>query len=594
MKMDIHFFKKSNLKSISIIILLSIMMMLPQIYDQSVIFGADSIFHFNRFYDTAMQIKTGHYSYFMSLFGFNQSGRIVNALYGPMFAYLNGLLLLISGSWFKYQVLSGILINIVSGIGFYKLARKLGSHNEIAIGIAFLYMNTYWITSWSHSQQFTSFGAALMPYVAMQAVGMISKRQPKINILALAIVMAIVIQTHMLSAVFAVCLLIPFALVGFYLTSEKYLFMRNGVASVLLTLCLTGNVWMGFLDVSSNNKLIQPHPQTDLLSLSTNLSLDGGDSFGKLGILSSFLFITQIVLVLQKTSLISFENKLITIIGTLFLIISSSLIPWNIIGDSIPALDSFLQFPFRLVVISNILLLLSISLTLSQIELVKNFQTVNLPIAIVSVLSIVFFTLNFQGLSGISKSWNGDYVLSNRININFKKTDPAVIRSAFRDDNLGKPFTILQKSTPDYLPAHKDSKLWDDNNFHPYNENIKATFFNPLKVTKSIDSHNQLILKWQGNSKKVVTLPVYKYADSKMSLNHRALDNSKVQTTVVGAVRVKQVKGKNTFKIGYQPSRTFRYMSGLTVISWFTLIGFGAIKLFKHIRFLLTKNMVLK
>lgn len=50
---------------------------------KKVILGSDSVFHYNRFYEAAMQLKNGNFSYFLSLYGFQQSGRIVNALYGP-------------------------------------------------------------------------------------------------------------------------------------------------------------------------------------------------------------------------------------------------------------------------------------------------------------------------------------------------------------------------------------------------------------------------------------------------------------------------------------------------------------------------------
>ena len=53
------------------------------IYKKMSILGSDSIFHYNRFYEAAMQLKNGNFSYFLSLYGFQQSGRIVNALYDP-------------------------------------------------------------------------------------------------------------------------------------------------------------------------------------------------------------------------------------------------------------------------------------------------------------------------------------------------------------------------------------------------------------------------------------------------------------------------------------------------------------------------------
>lgn len=82
----------------------SILLVLPQYFSGGIILGPDFLFHYNRFYDTAMQIKTGNFQYFISTYGFQQSGRIVNALYGPIFAYLQGLLLLLSKTWYNYQI----------------------------------------------------------------------------------------------------------------------------------------------------------------------------------------------------------------------------------------------------------------------------------------------------------------------------------------------------------------------------------------------------------------------------------------------------------------------------------------------------------
>lgn len=83
-----------------VIVLVAVLLLLPQLTSRGVIAGSDFLFHYNRFYETAMQIKTGNFSYFMSLYGFYSSGRIVNALYGPYFAYFQGILVLINLSAF--------------------------------------------------------------------------------------------------------------------------------------------------------------------------------------------------------------------------------------------------------------------------------------------------------------------------------------------------------------------------------------------------------------------------------------------------------------------------------------------------------------
>ena len=91
-------------------LILFLILIIPLIYTGNPTFGTDMAFHYNRFYEAAMQIKNWNFSYFMSLYGFESSGRIANAMYGPFFTYLQGLLALVSGTWYRYQLLSNFLI----------------------------------------------------------------------------------------------------------------------------------------------------------------------------------------------------------------------------------------------------------------------------------------------------------------------------------------------------------------------------------------------------------------------------------------------------------------------------------------------------
>ncbi|MHA8263525.1 hypothetical protein ACYATO_07520 [Lactobacillaceae bacterium Melli_B3] len=113
----------------------------------------------NRFYDTAMQIKTHQYSYFQSFFGFQQSGRVVNALYGPLFAYLNGALLLIAKNWYHYQIISSFLALLTSGGLMYHLAVKNKIRPVLGVLIAALYMMSDPVMAWLVGQQFTGWGS---------------------------------------------------------------------------------------------------------------------------------------------------------------------------------------------------------------------------------------------------------------------------------------------------------------------------------------------------------------------------------------------------------------------------------------------------
>ncbi|NRO51321.1 hypothetical protein IMAU30049_01930 [Lactobacillus helveticus] len=66
-----------------VVILLGIYLMIRfQILNHAVLLTSDALLHFQRFYDTSMQIKTGNFSYFQTNFAFSHSGRIFNAVYG--------------------------------------------------------------------------------------------------------------------------------------------------------------------------------------------------------------------------------------------------------------------------------------------------------------------------------------------------------------------------------------------------------------------------------------------------------------------------------------------------------------------------------
>lgn len=54
----------------------SVVLVLPQLISNIPIIGIDALFHFNRFYDIAEQIKHGQFNYFMSEYGYQHSGRL--------------------------------------------------------------------------------------------------------------------------------------------------------------------------------------------------------------------------------------------------------------------------------------------------------------------------------------------------------------------------------------------------------------------------------------------------------------------------------------------------------------------------------------
>lgn len=106
-----------------IFLVLALVLIAYPLINKQTYLGVDSLFHYNRFFDTAMQIKHHQISYFQSNYGFLQNGRMLNALYGPVVAYIGGFLLLICGTWFKFQIVTDLIVLIVAALGMYKLCR---------------------------------------------------------------------------------------------------------------------------------------------------------------------------------------------------------------------------------------------------------------------------------------------------------------------------------------------------------------------------------------------------------------------------------------------------------------------------------------
>ncbi|MBP2103078.1 hypothetical protein [Enterococcus alcedinis] len=206
----------------AVILLVAFMFISPQIITQNMVIGSDAIFHFNRFFDVSEQIKNRNFEYFISIYGFQQSGRIVNALYGPFLAYFHGLLVLISKNWFVYQILSNFILYNLAGFSMYKfLASGNISHKKSLMG-SLPYMCTFSILYWSTRQGFSSWGAAVMPLcLSLIFYVLEEKKVPKFR---LGISVALLFQIHTLSAFMLVLIFMPIFMFAFCKSNQKFSF----------------------------------------------------------------------------------------------------------------------------------------------------------------------------------------------------------------------------------------------------------------------------------------------------------------------------------------------------------------------------------
>ncbi|UQS87456.1 hypothetical protein MOO44_04695 [Nicoliella spurrieriana] len=548
-----------------IIAIVAVVEILPQILTKSYIVGIDSIFHMNRFYDAAMQIKTGHFNYFQSFFGYQQTGRVINALYGPLFAYFNGILLLIAGTWFKFQLLTSWLYLSISGWLMYRLAIKNRVAPGPAVVVSAMYLLSSPMLSWVSGTQFTGLGAMFTPLVMLAGTNMM--RRDKITVIPLALSMTLVIQMHLMTSIICATALIPFFIVAFIYSHHRGQLCLDLLKAVGLTLLLTANVWGAMLELFKSNTLLPVAPQ---LVMSENaFNVINTHSYVLVPVYT-ILYLLVTIYVVKHWRQLNLFTKVIFGNSMLFLWLSSYFFPWNWIQKMVPGVAYYIQMPARFYVVSFALLFLMVGIILTH-QAPHWLQVTKWWLA----------TLAFLGIFGVAAgtvilgtvSYHADRVVDNPTNLKFHTKRPQKLRAALHSAHLKTALTDMTKSTPDYLPIKRALAPDQYFPFHPYHAyTVTAIKKNHHHVRKQV-TQNGLRVTWVNSAKhaKMIRIPVFKYAHTSVARDGKPF--TAYRTSKVGALIVKSHPGKNHLTIGYRASRWFKALILIQVLGVIGLIG---------------------
>ena len=542
------------------IFFIALAFLMPHLFTHKLILGADAPFHYNRFYDAAQQIKYGDFHYFPSLYGFQQSGRIVNAVYGPFFAYLQGLIVLLAGSWFHYQILSNFILYLISGFSMLILLRYVNVRNWVSVPVAVLFMSTYSIQYWSINQGFTSWGTCFYPLCMIPIADFVLHK--KFPVIKVAVSVGLMTQIHLLSSIMLALMYIPFYLYYFFNQTEKGKALLQLIKSVLLYFVLTANIWAGLAIVYSGNKILPPFVNREMSQKA--IDLDGSywlhypKAFPIL-ILSGFLLF---IFFQQKNTLF---QKIVLYTSLVFFFLSTSLIPWTTLIEKNVPFISLIQFPFRFFVPFTLLLLLYLALSLNQWSEQKWFR-------LLSIFGILIFSAQtIQNLYQHLEKWENETFVSRHT---YLFDTPEEARKTFFSKDMSTSLFVFQKTTPDYLPIYKETK---DNKYDRYNEEILEN------ETTFIKTHpgGLLTIKWKNTGDKTVHIPVIVYDRTVLQQNGKTLTDYEV--TDIGTPIVKQQKGINELTLHYQTPIYFYFILSLTLIGWFTLLCLFIYHRYKHL-----------
>lgn len=518
----------------------------------------DTAFHFHRFYDTYQQIQNHNFSYFQMNYGMGESGRIVNALYGPFFAYLMGSLLLFCSSWLRFQILITYLIFLVGGLGIYRLSRKVKISQVVSSIVTALFLTTGYIAYWPRSNAFNSWGAVLIPFVLIQGINLLNNHKSRFSWISLGIVMAIVAQIHLLSTFFSILALIPFFIYGLVLSENKRQMWIDVFKAVGLFIVLTANVWGAFLLLYPTNQMASPIDYSPVLT-AVNLSVAGTSTmWTSITEVTLLLFIVQLIYVIFnfKSSKL---NTFVTLEGLVFLYLSSNLFPWQFVKDTLPAVTGYLQFPNRFTVVAYPLLFLGIGLTLN--ELIKSHGKKLGMIA--SALAIIVVLFNVRA------DFNE---INNNITYNKGITSNA---KEMKEKGLAPYINKVEINSPDYLPVRKKIKSSDITGMLMSMSPQKNNF------EQRVLSNGRLELTWKDSTSKVTTLPIFIYKQSELSLNNKVI---KPKVNEIGMPQVQSRKGKNTAILSFKTPIWFTILLYISILSWVLLIIYGVFRCEKIIK----------
>lgn len=535
-----------------VFILATTIMLFPQLKAGVITGSTDTFFHFSRFYDTAMQLQNHNISLFQTNYGFFQSGRIVNALYGPYFAYLNGLILLLAKTWFNYQIFTDYFICLLGAVSMMCLLTYVKVNKLLSVFLSVLYINIGLIPFYINSHTFNGWGQALMPLVVLCGVRMINDHERPINWIQLMVVMSLIIQIHVLSALMAAVLLIPFFIACLWLNqNNKKVWLELGKA-FLGTLVLTANVWGAYLTLLPANKLAAPD-SFDLRFSGVRL-IGYGLYYGLYGTVGSRIMpLIMLLIALQLVlALINFKqdrvNTLATLWGTILLLIASIYFPWGTVQNHFSFTQSLFQFPFRIVAIAYPLLILGIALTIQH-----NFMQINWLKAAAAILVALVVVENLVATARTTNYFSQHHLVS------------AQVQQASKSTNLAAMFAYKKfGSQPDYLPISQDYVPKKDKNL------FKKTVIKTCNhYQHAVINHDQLKLSWTAQSKKQVTLPITMYAQSQLVLNGQTFKGPKNK---IGCPIVAPRKGQNTAVLSFKTPKYFYLLLWLSLLSWLALI----------------------
>ncbi|ANZ70530.1 hypothetical protein AYR57_06215 [Pediococcus claussenii] len=579
-----------NTRAFGVLFIVALVVVSPIFFNKIGIMGVDSYFHYNRIYEAAMQIKNHNFS-FLNLYSFQEAGRVVNQVYSPLITYLFGGLLLLCGNWFRFQVVSIVLVTLLSGETSYFAAKRLNLNFKTSVSIAVVYMTSLSIYSFIYSANWRAIAMAFVPLLVGPIIDFYKGDWSLKSMSVLGVAVALIAQAQILAAALAIPILVPFFVMGLLKSQHKLRSLEFTLIGIAIALVLSLNFIMPYLELVRGNHLLPP-VATPLESGVTNLVIPfTGKSIPLSDTILSFVFYLDFAGLIFFWKRVSGLTKVISIVAIVYIILGTSIIPWQALNVDFPALGNFLQIPRRFTITGISFLMLGTGLIVKDLvgkdELSSMADVSNFVFTMFAVASVVSLTVTVTdwvktannpsvGLAA-GLSTNHNYIYP-RTYHGKKITKIAELQPTFHTKNYGALIHAVDRITPDYTPIKHYSS--STNYYAIYKKRVVLP---KNKFEHSVKAGGTIQLKWEEQHRQKINVPVVAYKNSQVRLNGQILNKEDYKTSSIGTIKIHGKKGINKVDVSYQPSTGIKVGIAVATFSWLcTILGFGVVILRKH------------
>ena len=559
-------FKKVNWQLILVVLIVPLVIMSPILFNGMALLGVDGYFHYNRIFEAAMQLRDRNLS-FLNLYTFQQDGRIVNQVYSPLVTYFFGALLLVAGTWYKFQILTLYIVYALGILTMYFAATKVGLTKRWALSLGVVYTSSAAVYGFVFGATWKSIALAIVPLVIPSLVHLFEGRFNWRRTVYLGVVVALLAQFQVLTVAIVLPMLLPFFVHGVWVAQAKLRFLGRIVLAAILAIVLSLNTIMPLAEVYRNT-LISPVamnmvPQTSPIFQPMYTGVNSNSDI----VISvmAFLLLGMTIAFWKKLSVVT---RFMAIVAIVYLVVGTSLVPWHLLETNYPGLRSFLQMPRRISLTGYALTIVVVGQVFMEVRPENNVVRHLTPVilAVVSVLLLtqkvannVYYVQNektplYAGLQATPRN-----VYSPDIHT-FVQLQPL-----FHDGDMGKLIYHVDRTTPDYVPVDSTTET-----HQPAYDAYMNSFSKQWRPYQHIvNEDGTMTLQWKSNvANKKRLIPVVAYERTKLVLNGRSLNVNRLKRNTVGALYVADRRGVNRLVLSYSPATITKLGMYLSIMGW--------------------------